>query len=380
MDDLQAILDTLRGPALVHLAAGDYHLRPRPYLDPACGNCQDPAEEVPATRGLRLTGTGLQLLGASPDATVLHTHAGYGVLFDGCDDCGLARLTVADGTRDADGRATSAAVVARGGAVTLRDCVLRDNLGDSAVVHSVVVGVAGVAVREDADVLVEGCRIEGNSWDGIAVYRGGRLTARHNVIDGVDKAAGASMGGGRGTGIGLTWNAEARIVGNRVTRYWKGIGVFGSARAEVAHNVVEDVLTWGMALWGPEAEPPHADFHGNVVFETGACGVILDGGTGSLRANLFVRTGQDARYDDGTPYCVQRPIARHRVPAGLTVADNLVVDARQPGVEVPLEPEADRATLVHRARTLLRHPDAGPALAGSRFSGYLKGVSPGGDP
>ena len=40
-----------------------------------------------------------------------------------------------------------------------------------------------------------------------------RASARieDNVIDGVDKAGGRVAGGGRGVGIGLTWNATASI-------------------------------------------------------------------------------------------------------------------------------------------------------------------------
>lgn len=206
-DDLQAIMDTLRGPVIVQLEPGDYHLEAVDFTDPSCGNCEDASEQVPATRGLRIQGVEVWVRGASAQETVIHTHAGYGILFDGCEFCSLTDVTVTDGLRDPDGRATDAGVVVRDSEVTLADCTIRDNLGDSAVVHSVVVGVAGVAVRENADVTVERCRIERNSWDGIAAYRGARLNALDNVVDGVDKASGASMGGGRGVGIGLTWKS-----------------------------------------------------------------------------------------------------------------------------------------------------------------------------
>ena len=47
-----------------------------------------------------------------------------------------------------------------------------------------------------------------------------------NWIDGVDLARGERIGGGRGVGIGATWNAYANVRGNVVRRYWKGIGAF----------------------------------------------------------------------------------------------------------------------------------------------------------
>ena len=53
-DDLQAILDTLRGPVVVELEPGDYHLEAVDFTDPSCGNCEDASEQVPATRGLRI--------------------------------------------------------------------------------------------------------------------------------------------------------------------------------------------------------------------------------------------------------------------------------------------------------------------------------------
>lgn len=390
-DDLQALFDTLRGPATVELATGDYHLNAVAYTDPACGNCQDPTEQVPATRGLRIQGTGIHLRGASARETVIHTHAGYGILFEGCEGCSLSGITVTDGVRDPDGRATDAGIVVRGSDVTLSDCIIRDNLGDSATVHSVVVGIAGVAVREDADVTVERCRIERNSWDGIAAYRGARLKALDNLVDGVDKASGASMGGGRGVGIGLTWDAEGFIEGNHVTRYWKGIGVFVDAQAEITLNVVEDVLTWGIAYWGPDEGHPVAWIHENVVFETGACGVIIDrtapydsevppsgdggslmgldrGGPGALRGNIFVRTGQNERYDSGEPYCFQRPIARHNVPEGFSIEGNIVHDVRQPG-DLAREPTVGAAELGDLAPDLFMVISLRPGLAATRFWG-----------
>jgi hypothetical protein len=395
-DDLQALLDTLRGPATVQLAPGDYHLTPVAFTDSTCGNCQDADDDVSATRGLLVRGDSITLAGETAGHVVLHTHAGYGVLFDGCDGCALERVTVTDGVRDPDGRATDAGVVIRAGRVRLSDCVVRDNLGDSATVHSGVVGIMGIAVREGGDATVSGCRVERNSWDGITGYRDARILAEDNVVDGVDAARGAQMGGGRGVGIGLTWNAEGVVRGNLVTRYWKGIGVFVDARASITGNVVEDVLTWGLAYWGPDGGRPVAWIERNAVFETGACGVILDratpwapasgpsarspgmdalrdDGPGDLVGNAFARTGQDARYDSGEPYCTQRPIARHAVPEGFAIADNLVWDVRQPG-DAPREDTLDAATFRAGVAPLVEQLAAWPAVAGSRFVGAFGSV------
>jgi len=387
-DDLRSLLDTLRGPAEVRLASGDYHLEAVPFTDTTCGNCQDPSEDVTATRGLLLSGSGVTLSGTAAPEVVLHTHAGYGVLFDGCDGCTLERVTVTDGTRDPDGRATDAGVVIRNGRVTVSDCIVRDNLGDSATVHTVVSGIMGIVVRENGDATIRGCRIERNSWDGITGYRDARVVAEDNVVDGVDAARGAQMGGGRGVGIGLTWNAQGDIRGNLVTRYWKGIGVFVDARAAISGNVVEDVLTWGIAYWGPDGGRPVARITDNAIFDTGACGVVVDraapwvpdadahaaihaipaDGPGALVGNALVRTGQDERYDAGEPYCHQRPIALHAVPEGFTIEDNLIWSVRQPG-PWPQEDTLGEADFRRAVAPLARRLAASPALRDARFVG-----------
>jgi len=390
-DNLQWILDTLRGPAVVRLSEGDYHLDPVAFTDPSCGNCRDSSETVPATRGLLVRGRGIRLAGDSADYVVLHTHAGYGVLFDGCDGCAMTGVTVTDGIRDADGRATDAGVVVRDGEVTLDRCVIRDNLGDSSVVDSIVVGVAGVVIREGGMATVRECRIERNSWDGIALYRKARAHILDNVVNGVDEAHGARVGGGRGVGIGLTWDARAIVEGNLVTRYWKGIGVFADAQAEVRENVVEDVLTWGLAYRGADGGRPVAVMERNAVFETGACGVIVDrtdpaaapldpeprrgrlqhlaeADPGRLVDNLLVRTDQNRRPESGEPYCRPRPIARAHVPAGFAIEGNLVHDVRQPG-GAPKEDTLDAAAFRAAAASILDDLDSHPGLRASRFLG-----------
>jgi hypothetical protein len=380
---LQALLDTLSGPATVRLEAGRYVLDPKPYTDPACGNCQDPTETVATSRGLRITGSGIEVEGdaSRPGEVVLETRAGYGVLFDGCSDCALRGATVTGGARSGDGRATDAGVVVRGGPVTVEDCVVRDNLGDSAAVHAVVVGIAGVAVRENADLTLRRCRIVRNSWDGVALYRGAAARVVENVIDGVDAARGGQHGGGRGTGIGATWDARVEAVGNRVTRYWKGIGGFVDAQVVARANVVEHILTWGLAYWAAGEGAPVAVFESNAVSETGACGVIVDRGTpvpdgadpGRLVGNVFHRTGQNEAYDSGEPYCAQRPIARHAVPEGFRIEGNVVHDVRQPGdgpVEAEVEGwEAFRERAAPVLEELRRHPPTAESDFVARISG-----------
>ncbi len=369
--NLQRVLRDLKGPARLVLGAGHHVLSPTAFTDPTCGNCEEANTPVPASYGIRLSGRGIRLSGAGRGETTIHTNAGYGVFFDGCDGCGLEGVTVTSGRRDEDGRATSAAVVVRNGAVELTECALRDNIGDSATVAAVVVGIAGVAGRENSEVIINSCRIERNSWDGIALYRGARATIRDNLVDGVDKASGAHLGGGRGVGIGITWDARALVEGNLVRRYWKGIGVFVNGQAEVRENIVEDILTWGLAYWAAGEGEPSARFQDNVVFETGACGAMISRGRagddpGAFIGNVLVRTTQNPRYDSGEPYCTQRPIARAAVPFNFAIHDNLIHDVRQPG-DAPLEHVLGRDELRQGAAALVSRLEQRPALLGAFF-------------
>lgn len=369
---LQRALAAATDSTRLELAPGHYVLQSSAYTDPTCGNCQDPATPVPGTLGLVVTGRGIELVGTDPDSVFIHTGAGYGILVEDCEDCVIRGVTITGGVRDPDGQATNGAVVVRRSTAVLESCRIRDNIGDSTVVAATVVGIAGVVGREGADFILRNCEILRNSWDGVALYRGARAQIQDNVVDGVDKASGGRVGGGRGVGIGLTWDARAEISGNLVARYWKGIGMFVDAQATVRFNVVEDILTWGIAYWGAGEGRAVGRIQENAIHQTGACGVLIsreEGGAeppGFLRANAIVQTGQNERYDSGDPYCPQRPIARDKVPASFDISDNMLFDNRQPegwALEEELT-EADFRTRVFPLAALLSQR---PALRASEF-------------
>lgn len=372
---LQDALAGAGGNVQIELAPGHYYLTPAPYVDPTCGNCEEPDTPVEATVGLRVSGSAIHIVGASRDEVAIHTNAGYGILFDGCDGCSLREVTVTGGIRDPDGRATDAGIVVRESTVDLRECRVAANLGDSATVAEVVVGIMGITGREGSDTSVWDCEILQNSWDGIALYRGARATIRNSLVDGVDGAWGRRMGGGRGVGIGLTWDARATVAGNLVTRYWKGIGVFVDAEAEVRENIVEEIHTWGIAYWDAGHGTPVATIERNAIYTTGACGAMIARGTppgpdeaspGSFVDNFVVRTGQNSRYDDGDPYCTQRPLAREAVPERFEIRGNLFLQNRQPG-DAPREEEVNRDIFRERFRLHVDDLVEYPVLRQSSF-------------
>jgi len=357
--------------AVVLLAPGDYVLTPRAEVEPTCGNCLDPATPVPFTLGLRITGNRLRIEGAGGGPSVIHTRAGYGLLFQDCRDCALRGVVVTGGARDTSGLATDAAVVVQRSSVLIEDCVLRDNLGDPEIVRRTVAGIIGVAGREGARVTVSSSRLLRNSWDGIALYRDAEAEIVGNVIDGIDLATGDAVGGGRGVGIGATWNARASVRGNLVTRYWKGIGLFVDARATVEENIVERIATWGLSLWDAGSGRPQGWFRGNAVDSTGACGAMIartseEGDAGGLIGNAFVRTGQNPKYDGGEPYCLQTAVARHAAPEAFRIEENLFCANRE-AAGASGSGDVDREEFRRRARILCARLAAWPSLRGSRF-------------
>lgn len=380
VDELVAQLAGQPRDLRIRLAPGRYVLQPTAVVDSTCGNCEDPATPVEVTVGLQVKGTNIHLEGPDEGTAEIVTNAGYGLFFEDCEDCTVSGLSITGGQRDADGRATDAAIVVKNSSVTISGSTIHDNLGDSSTVAEVVVGIMGIAGREGSYLTVENNRIIRNSWDGIALYRGAEAVILDNVIDGVDQARGRALGGGRGVGIGVTWDAQATIRGNLVTRYWKGIGLFVDANATVTENVVEDVLTWGIYLWDAGRGAPQGRIEWNAVYQAGACGIAVAGSTmtdperGYLRHNAVARAGQNPRYDDPEYYCTQTPLALQAVPEEYVIKDNWLTGNRRAPADRPDQDLA--ADSFHIAiRPLLDRLRQRPALSGSRF---LKAWPPGG--
>lgn len=367
---LVQLVERVSSPTRFVLAPGTYELAARPWRDPSCANCEDPNKGADATLALRVSGRGIEIAG-TPDATIV-TNAGYGILVEDCHGCAIEGVTVTGGRRDDDGNASDAAIVVRRSTVTIRNTSIRDNIGDAGTVRRTIVGIIGIAGREGADMVVEGNRITRNSWDGIALYRGARAVIRDNVIDGVDKARGDQVGGGRGVGIGMTWDARARVEGNLVTRYWKGIGAFVAAQAEIRFNVVEDVITWGISLWDAGKGDAAAAIENNAVYRVGACGASITrqapcrGDLCSANNNAFVLTGLNPKYDPPDYYCRQEALAREAVPAGFEIAGNAFHLNREAGGRSGHE-DLSRREFLRAIRPLAARLRHFPALARSRF-------------
>jgi len=335
--DLHEALSGSRERVSIELAPGEYHLIPSAAVDSTCGNCEDPAEMVPITTGLIVSGQAVWILGPERGEATIYTHAGYGIYFKDCADCGIAGVTITGGERDTAAAATDAAIVAKNSTVSVFHNKITGNIGDSTLVATNVVGIMGICGRENSFMWIRDNDITRNSWDGIALYRDAEAEIELNLIDGVDKARGREVGGGRGVAVGITWNARAKVKSNVVKRYWKGIGIFVDAHAVVQENIVEEMLTWGIAYWDAGKGKPWVFIENNVVYDCGACGVSIaretpfaeDESPGGMTGNIIVKTGQNPKYDDDDYYCFQCALALHAVPEHFAIEKNLFYDNRR---------------------------------------------------
>ena len=339
-EELETLFSERVDSVVVQLRHGTYTLSPTFQVESTCGNCADPDHDVFISVGIRIGGEKVVISGPPDGSATIVTGAGYGVYFEDCRDCSIQNVAITGGTRDSDPNATDAAVVARNSAVTISNCLIHDNTGDPPVVESTVVGIMGICGRANSRLIISGNRIIRNSWDGIALYRDAEATISGNVIDGVDKARGKDIGGGRGVGIGVTWNAKALIIENLVRRYWKGIGIFVDAEATLHRNIVEDILTWGIAVWDAGKGAPTARIDGNIIYNTGACGVSINRSKpgedpGHFRTNVVVATGRDVRYDSPDRYCYQCALAAHAVPENFPIVANIFFNNRRATDDLP---------------------------------------------
>jgi hypothetical protein len=362
----------------ITLQPGDYFLAPTDIIDSTCGNCEEPDQFVPATAGLQIAGAYVKISGPEDRSAVIHTKAGYGIFFNHCATGIIEYLSITDGARDTSGLATDAAIVVKNSTVTIRNNRIYDNIGDSSIVVNNIVGLMGICGREHSDVTIVDNEILRNSWDGIALYRDAKATIVGNLVDGVDKATSKIAGGGRGVAIGITWNAQAIIERNVVKRYWKGIGIFVDADVTARNNVVEDLLTWGIALWDADKGTPVGCIENNIIYSTGACGVTITRSApgpdpGNCIGNVIIQTGQNPKYDDPDYYCHQCALSIFSKPDNFEIKDNLFFNNREATADLP-DNDMTESEFQETREDIQRRLLTTPLLQQTDVARYLSGL------
>lgn len=273
--DLQQAIDEAPDGAILQLEAGRYSATARAFDEQTCANCDDAdfRQAIGATVGFEVRGKSVHIEG--PAEAVIVTNAGYGMHFVNAGTSSVRGVTITGGVRDADGRATNAAIVVRGTTLEVREVHIVDN-DDlySGPEPDPVVGVSGIVVREGGDVTVVNTEILDTSWDGVAVYRGDpevdgdspRLTIEDSRIGCTRDCVSKS---GRGVGIGVTWDGVARIVRTEVFGFWKGVGAFGTTKVELYNSIVRNQHGWGVVATGQS----EMIAHNNVIIRNGTTGL-----------------------------------------------------------------------------------------------------------
>lgn len=224
--------------ATIRIADGVYEAPAAPYTDPSCANCSKEEDHpVEATLGYALRGKSLAIVAEHPGEARLLTRAGYGLLIEDACEVRLEGIVLTEGARDENGDAADAALVVRRSRVTAHRVTIEENRAKRA--GGEYPGIIGIAVRDGSDVLVTESTLQGNSWDGIAVYGDGKL-----------RVYGSTIKNGNGVGVGVTWDGKADIVGNTISGYWKGIGAFVRADVEARNNLIHRQRGWGLATNG----------------------------------------------------------------------------------------------------------------------------------
>lgn len=339
VNELEELFSESQENVNVRLASGIYELDPEVIIDSTCGNCEDIDTLVTATAGLIISGKNIQLTGPEDNTAIIKTNSGYGLFILNCENLIIENLTITGGIRDSSEFATDAGIVVKNSDVIIRNNRITRNYGDQSLIEKNIVGIMGICGRENSFLSIYNNLISKNSWDGIALYRDSEAVIDENIIDGVHKAGVGIAQGGRGVGIGLTWNAKATIRNNLVKRYWKGIGIFVDAEGRIEHNIIEDIITWGISLWDAGKGKPKGFISNNIIYKTGAMGSSITSKTeenpGFFKGNIIVRTAQDSTYDSPDYYGYQCALAEHQVPKGFEIGNNLFYDNRRSDLRLP---------------------------------------------
>lgn len=278
--DLAQDGDTIIITNFTHLGRGDE------YIDNTCGNCEEENANISTTKGLIIKDKKLTLIGQSRDNAVIHTNGGYGIILENADGTELKDFAITGGIRSADGRATDAGIVIRNSTnIKIDNLYIHDNMASSNP------GIAGIALREGAEVTIENCLIKNNSWDGIALYMGGTYGSPPSALIQYNELDGGRVGDncGHGSGIGTTWDSYAKLIGNNIYGFWKGVGAHGSSFLEAYNNIIRNQCGWGMS----NASTAKIIAKNNVIYDNGRTGVMIgaDNNETVFSNNIIMKNG-----------------------------------------------------------------------------------------
>jgi parallel beta-helix repeat protein len=279
MKNLQKLIDNAKEGETIFLEEGIYEASPTEYIEDLCGNCQEHRTIVYGTKGFIVQDKSINIKGSNRDKVIIKTNAGYGFLFYNSKNSSICGVTIGGGKRDTSGNATNAGIVLKFSSVTISDCLISNDT--VRLIKTPIVGISGIIIREGSEAIIRNNIIQNNTWDGIALYKGAKGYITDNIIE-----------NGRGAGIGVTWDATAIILRNRISGFWKGIGSFGTSTAVVKNNSVFNNLGWGVVISGNS----YMLVENNVITRNGNCGIapwcdLTENASGVITNNIITENG-----------------------------------------------------------------------------------------
>ncbi len=345
VDNVEDLLDLLEDPidfVDVVLAPGEYR-----FDDPEL------IAERMAAQGyaLRLSGERLNF-GADNAGTVkVVVDARHGLRFERCSHCSMRNLDflIKPAFNPAD--TLSVISIENSDADILTSTFQLDapSPSDPPDAESIVIALeAGEGGRAS----IKGNSFKAFNGNSIIVGADARATLRDNLIDGslavrpdtTHAAPGITPGRarvrGEGTAVLLKDNATGQLKNNLIKHCYKGIGIRDNADGIVKDNIIENITTWGVALWQTGDQSPIGLIQHNIIYHTGACGAMIsvtgfEDELGLFNDNLLVKTGQDERLDAAELFCYQSPLAGHAVPEGFEINGNIMYANRSGDATLP---------------------------------------------
>lgn len=307
--DLGTAVTVLPDGGVANVFPGEYDAKPFRTYDATCGSCPVDFGGFEAggwiSTAFLVSGKSITIRGQSPTETILRTNASYGFLFSQSEDSVIEGVSISSGVKSKDKRRTDAAILIRNSKVTLRNVHIVDNDGLEELKKrngdAYIEGIAGVAVREGGELIMEDSVVRNNSSHGIVLYRSdptldddqAKATVTRSLI--ADGAHPTEKAGIRATGDSIL-NVQLSQIHN----HKQGIEFYDLSTGSVTNSSVSRIKHNGLT----RATAGAVEISNNVFFDVGERGVVSDGVLGlSLSNNIFYANAEGVSlYNYGEDY------------------------------------------------------------------------------
>jgi|GEM_PF-5760363 len=307
--DLGTAVTVVADGGTIDIFPGEYDARPFRTYDATCGNCPVDFGGFEAggwiSTAILVSGKSLTIRGQDPEQTVVRTNSSYGFLFAGSEQSVIEGITISGGVKSTDKRRTDAAIVIRSSNVTLRNVHILDNNGleelEKRNGDKFVEGIAGVAVREGGELLMEDSVIRGSSSHGVVLYRSDPTLADDQATATIVRSliSDGSHPTGK-AGIRATGDSLLDLSLSQIHNHKYGVELYDLSTATIQNSSISRIKFDGLK----RATAGSVDVLNNVFFDIGERGLVSDGVLGlTISNNVFYANAEGmSLFDYGEPY------------------------------------------------------------------------------